>query len=57
MTKKKEGLSKEDLEEIIKDIEKIYAEAGRDIETATLFDEEHEDGELLIDNRDPKTLH
>jgi hypothetical protein len=57
MTDKKKPIDKEELEKIMKLIAEAYEEAGKKLETATLFDSENPDGTLVVDNRDDKELN
>jgi hypothetical protein len=57
MTDKKKPISREELEKIMELIAQAYEEGGKKLTTATLFDEENPEGEILIDHREDKDLN
>ena len=57
MTDKKKPISPEELAKIFELIQQAYKEGGRELETATLYDEDNPDGKLVVDNRDDEEIN
>ncbi len=57
MSNKEETFSKEDLLELIKELQKAYEEAGKKLKTAVLLEDENTVKEVLLDNRKPDDIN
>ena len=55
--KKKKPMTAEELAEVLAIITMAYREAGRTLETATLYDEDRPEGEILVDNRNEEDIN
>jgi hypothetical protein len=55
--KPKKQITPEELAKIFELIQQAYAEGGKKLETATLFDEENPDGKIVVDNREEEDLN